>query len=138
MCGTRRQPERTQGTRESLSVRGEADVLVDRIDELARVVRVAEECGTLFLIGPRRFGKTSILRAAEAKLTDAGKVVLRYDAEAFDDIGSLAAALLAGAVRKYSSALDRGAGHRQEVLRGVEAEPYSRSVRRQDHRGRRR
>jgi uncharacterized protein len=85
----------------------EADVLVDRDEELARVLRVAEECGTLFLIGPRRFGKTSILRAAEANLTDAGKVVLRYDAEAFDDIGSLAAALLAGAVRKYSSALDR-------------------------------
>ena len=62
-------------------------------------------CGSLFLIGPRRFGKTSILRAAEAKLTDAGKVVLRYDAEAFDDIGSLSAAVLAGAVRKYSSAL---------------------------------
>ncbi len=85
----------------------EADVLVDRIEELARVVRVGKECGTLFLIGPRRFGKTSILRAAEAKLTEAGKVVLRYDAEAFDDIGSLAAALLSGAVRKYSSALDR-------------------------------
>jgi len=85
----------------------EADVLVDRDEELARVVRVGAECGTLFLIGPRRFGKTSILRAAEAKLTDAGKVVLRYDAEAFDDVGSLAAALLAGAVRKYSSALDR-------------------------------
>jgi uncharacterized protein len=85
----------------------EADVLVDRNDELARVVRVGEECGTLFLIGPRRFGKTSILRAAEAKLGDSGKVVLRYDAEAFDDIGTLAAALLAGAVRKYSSALDR-------------------------------
>ena len=74
----------------------EADVLVDRTEELARVVRVGEECGTLFLIGPRRFGKTSILRAAEAKLTEAGKVVLRYDAEAFDDIGSLAAALLSG------------------------------------------
>ena len=83
----------------------EADVLVDRDEELARVLRVAKECGTLFLIGPRRFGKTSILRAAEANLTDAGKVVLRYDAEAFDDIGSLAAALLAGAVRKYTSAL---------------------------------
>ncbi len=85
----------------------EAEVLVDRIEELARVIRVGEDCGTLFLIGPRRFGKTSILRAAEAKLTDAGKIVLRYDAEAFDDIGSLAGALLAGAVRKYSSALDR-------------------------------
>jgi hypothetical protein len=85
----------------------EAEVLVDRLDELARVIRIGEECGTLFLIGPRRFGKTSILRAAEAKLTDAGKVVLRYDAEAFDDIGSLAAALLSGAVRRYSTALDR-------------------------------
>jgi uncharacterized protein len=85
----------------------EADVLVDRIDELARVLRVSQECGTLFLIGPRRFGKTSILRAAEARLTDAGKVALRYDAEAFDDLGSLSAALLSGAVRRYSSALDR-------------------------------
>ena len=85
----------------------EAQVLVDRNEELARVVRVGEECGTLFLIGPRRFGKTSILRAAEARLTGLGKVVLRYDAEAFDDIGSLASALLSGAVRKYSSALDR-------------------------------
>ena len=85
----------------------EAQVLVDRNDELARVVRVGEECGTLFLIGPRRFGKTSILKAAEASLAAAGKIVLRYDAEAFDDIGSLAAALLSGAVRRYSSALDR-------------------------------
>jgi uncharacterized protein len=85
----------------------DADVLVDRIDELKRVVRVGEECGTVFLIGPRGFGKTSILRAAEAQLTVAGKVVLRYDAETFDDIGTLAAALLSGAVRKYSSALDR-------------------------------
>jgi hypothetical protein len=51
----------------------EADVLVDRIDELARVVRVGDERGTLFLIGPRRFGKTSILRAAEARLTEAGE-----------------------------------------------------------------
>ena len=33
----------------------EAEVLVDRDEELARVVRIGEECGTLFLIGPRRF-----------------------------------------------------------------------------------
>ena len=32
----------------------EADILVDRIDELHRVVRIAESCGTLFPIGPRR------------------------------------------------------------------------------------
>jgi len=104
MCGTRRQLERTQNVRESLSVRARGRRPRGPDRRARRVVRVGEECGTLFLIGPRRFGKTSILRAAEAKLTDAGRVVLRYDAEAFDDIGSLAAALLAGAVRKYSSA----------------------------------
>jgi hypothetical protein len=70
-----------------------------------RVVRVGEECGTLFLIGPRRFGKTSILRAAEAKLTDSHKVVLRYDAEAFDDIGTLAAALSDGRRRHLTAVL---------------------------------
>ena len=38
--------------------------LVDREDELAMVVRTMQEGGRLFLIGPRRYGKTSILRAA--------------------------------------------------------------------------
>lgn len=85
----------------------EADVLVDRADELRRVVRTAESCGTLFLIGPRRFGKTSILKAAETALAAREIVVLRYDAEAYENVGLLAGALFAGAVRKYSSAIDR-------------------------------
>lgn len=85
----------------------EADILVDRADELQRVMRASESCGTLFLIGPRRFGKTSILKAAEAALTTRGVVVLRYDAEAYENVGLLAGALFAGAVRKYSSAIDR-------------------------------
>ena len=61
----------------------------------------------MFLIGPRRYGKTSILRAAEARLASASVVVLRYDAEAYEHVGALAAALMTGAVRKYSSALGR-------------------------------
>ena len=85
----------------------EVEFLVDRADEVARIVRIGENCGTLFFIGPRRFGKTSILRAADAALTKAGVVVLRYDAEAYDNIGLLAAALMSGALRKYASALDR-------------------------------
>ena len=85
----------------------EADVLVDREDELQRVVRVGASCGTLFLIGPRRFGKTSILKAAEERLVARSLVVLRYDAEAYENVGLLAAALFSGAVRKYASALDR-------------------------------
>jgi len=86
----------------------EVDTLVDRADEVERIVRVAETCGTLFLMGPRRYGKTSILGAAEKELTRRGDMlVLRYDCEAYEDVGKLAAALLSGAVRRYSSALDR-------------------------------
>ena len=85
----------------------EVELLVDRADEVARIVRIGENCGTLFFIGPRRYGKTSILRVADAALTKAGVVVLRYDAEAFENIGLLAAALMTGALRKYASALDR-------------------------------
>jgi uncharacterized protein len=85
----------------------EVELLVDRAEEVARIVRVGTECGTLFFIGPRRYGKTSILRAADEILTKSGVVVLRYDAEAFESIGLLAGALLTGALRKYSSAFDR-------------------------------
>jgi len=42
--------------------------LVDREDELATVIRTIENGGKLFLIGPRRYGKTSILAAAEERL----------------------------------------------------------------------
>src|SRR5271169_3228627 len=75
----------------------EVELLVDRADEVARIVRIGENCGTLFFIGPRRYGKTSILRAADDALTKSGVVVLRYDAEAFENIGLLAVALMTGA-----------------------------------------
>ncbi len=35
--------------------------LVDRHDEIAEVVQAIDQGAKLFLIGPRRFGKTSIL-----------------------------------------------------------------------------
>ena len=40
------------------------DELVDREEELRQVTRALENGGKLFLIGPRRYGKTSLLRAA--------------------------------------------------------------------------
>ncbi len=86
----------------------EVEPLVDREEELHKIITVAERCGTLFFIGPRRYGKTSILRAAEKKLSASGDmVVLRYDCEAYEDVRQLAEALLAGAVRRYSGAFER-------------------------------
>ena len=46
--------------------------------------------GKLFLIGPRRYGKTSLLAAAEAHAELEGMVVLRFDAERFPTLGLLA------------------------------------------------
>jgi AAA+ ATPase superfamily predicted ATPase len=56
--------------------------LVDREQELDLVERAIVNRGKFFLMGPRRFGKTSILSAVEHRVSARGAVVLRYDAEA--------------------------------------------------------
>ena len=57
-----------------------ASSLIDREQELDLVIRTIENGGKLFLIGPRRYGITSILAAAEEKLTSSKVAVLRFDA----------------------------------------------------------
>jgi hypothetical protein len=79
--------------------------LVDREDEVELVVRTAINRGRLFLIGPRRYGKTSILAAAEHQLEQEGIVVLRYDAETYENLGQLAEGILAQAARKLTGNL---------------------------------
>jgi len=81
--------------------------LIDREQELDLVIRTIENGGKLFLIGPRRYGKTSILAAAEEKLADSGVVVLRYDAEVYESLGRLAEALLAGAAKRLTPTLEK-------------------------------
>jgi AAA+ ATPase superfamily predicted ATPase len=83
------------------------DELVDRDEELQAIARVATNRGKLFLIGPRRYGKTSILNAVEHRLTTRGAVVLRYDAEAYESLTLLAQALLTGAARRLTGPLAR-------------------------------
>lgn len=83
------------------------DELVDRKDELRQVVRSLENMGKLFLIGPRRYGKTSLLGAAASVATDGGTIVLRYDAERYESLDLLAAAVLSGATRRLASTTER-------------------------------
>ena len=87
-----------------------ADELVDREAELALVRRSIESRGRLFFIGPRRFGKTSILHAAEELLSREGVVVLRYNAEAYESLALLAQALLTGAARRLEGSVEQAAG----------------------------
>lgn len=83
--------------------------LVDRRDELAAVAGAIQRQGTLFLIGPRRYGKTSILRAASTLAEADGTSVFRYDAQAFPTIADLAERLAADTVRRLTPSIDRAA-----------------------------
>ena len=76
-----------------------ADSIVDREEELRRLKDAVRNGERLFLIGPRRFGKTSLLNVVQQQLEREGVVVLKYDVEKFESAQLLARALLTGAVR---------------------------------------
>jgi AAA+ ATPase superfamily predicted ATPase len=61
-----------------------ADSIVDRDEELRRLVDAIHNGERLFLIGPRRFGKTSLLNVVQHRVEKEGIVVLKYDIEKFE------------------------------------------------------
>jgi predicted AAA+ superfamily ATPase len=83
------------------------DELVDRRDEMAAIEATIRNRGRLFLIGPRRFGKTSVLSAADEAASRQGTIVLRFDAEKYESLELLAEALLTAAARALEGRLDR-------------------------------
>ncbi len=96
-----------------------ATELADRVDEVATVRQTMGEGGRLFLIGPRRFGKTSILRAAAERATADGVVVLRYNAEAFPTLTLLAQRIVADAAQSLTGPVKK-AGHKiQQAFGGL-------------------
>lgn len=84
-----------------------ANELVDRLEELADVIGTIRQGGKLFLVGPRRFGKTSILKAADDRLTENKAVVLRYDAEGYPSLSLLASAIISGAATNLKGSVER-------------------------------
>jgi uncharacterized protein len=83
--------------------------LVDRAEELALMDATIRNRGKLFLIGPRRFGKTSLLAAAAQDAEARDVVVLRFDAEKFETLEVLARAILTAALRSLRSPLEKAA-----------------------------
>lgn len=90
-----------------------AGELVDRRDELATIRRALTNHSKLFLIGPRRYGKTSLLAAAEIEAEAEGAIVLRFDAERFPSLDALAQALLTAAGRRLTTTVEKAS----EVLK---------------------
>jgi uncharacterized protein len=81
--------------------------LVDRKVELAMIADTFTCRGKLFLIGPRRYGKTSILRVASAVAEQTDGCVLRYDAQAFPTISDLAERIASDSVQRLTSSVER-------------------------------
>jgi len=77
--------------------------LVDREEEVRQVVGALTGRQKLFLIGPRRFGKTSILNVAESRAREQGAMILRHDAEAYPTYEDLVSAIVANAARQLTS-----------------------------------
>jgi AAA+ ATPase superfamily predicted ATPase len=85
-----------------------ADELVDRLDEVAAVMRTLREGGKLFIVGPRRYGKTSILKTAGDRLMrEESAILLRYNAEGFTDTEQLVSRIVADAASSLSAPLER-------------------------------
>jgi energy-coupling factor transporter ATP-binding protein EcfA2 len=73
--------------------------LVDRKSEVAAVERTIREGNKLFLVGPRRFGKTSILKTAADRLAQESGIVVRLDAESFPSIDELVARIVSSSAK---------------------------------------
>lgn len=79
--------------------------VVDREDEVARVKRVLLESGRMFVVGPRRFGKTSILRRAVAEAQEASLPCVFVNAEAYMNLEELASAIATQATKLLPTSL---------------------------------
>lgn len=77
--------------------------IVNRKSEIRDVTRAILERGRIFLLGPRRFGKTAILRAASLAAERQGAVVIRLDAEAYPGVDGLVRAMVLESARKLRS-----------------------------------
>jgi uncharacterized protein len=81
--------------------------IVDREEELQRLARAVRNGERLFLIGPRRYGKTSLLNVVQRQLEKEGVVVLKYDVEKFASTELLAKALLSGAIHALTGPIEK-------------------------------
>lgn len=84
-----------------------ANELVNRIEELAVVEQTIESGGKLFVIGPRRFGKTSLLKASADKSIKKDNIILRYNAEAFAQIDDLVKKIIEDSAKLLKSGVEK-------------------------------
>jgi uncharacterized protein len=93
--------------------------LIDRQGEKKEIEATIRNRGKMFIIGPRRYGKTSLLSAVAEEVASRGVIVLRFDAEKYETLERLAEALLGAAARALKSPLERAIELIQKVAVGL-------------------
>ena len=93
------------------------DQLVDRVEEVAATTRALSYGERLFLIGPRRFGKTSVIAAAVARARATGVTVVTANAEEFVTPEALASELIRQGTEALSGPVERGLGKAARFFR---------------------
>jgi energy-coupling factor transporter ATP-binding protein EcfA2 len=89
--------------------------IVDRQDEINQVAQTIRDGEKLFLIGPRRYGKTTVLHAARQLGESKGMKVLYFNAEAYPTLGDLTARIFSAA----TAALLKPTAKARTSLRGL-------------------
>jgi len=96
--------------------------LVDRAAEVATVEQTIREGGKLFLVGPRRFGKTSILKTAADRLAADSAIVLRIDAESFPTLDLLVTGIVTGAATHLKGGVKRAGEQMRRFFQSLRPE----------------
>jgi hypothetical protein len=94
----------------------DASELVDRARELDILKAAIRNRDKLFLIGPRRFGKTSLLAAAADQVDAEQVAVVRINAEAFESLSLFAQELTGSAARALRTPFERANQWAQSAL----------------------
>ena len=81
--------------------------LVNRSDELQIVRESILTSGKLFIIGPRRFGKTSLLNAVAEEFGKKGDIILNYNAEAYPDTEQLVRRIIEDSARHLKGKIEK-------------------------------
>ena len=90
--------------------------LVGRQKELAAIEQTLRDGNKLFLIGPRRFGKTSILKTAADRLCAKSAIILRLDAESYPTIEMLVAAIVSESAKALKGGVKRAGEQIQHMF----------------------
>ena len=95
------------------------DEVIDRSEEIGQITQTIEDSKKLFLIGPRRHGKTVVLHAAEDRARQQGWQVFYFNAEAATNLGELSEKIFTAVTAKLIKPAQKLKKSARDLLRRI-------------------